>query len=216
MPTTRIRKSQLNPRKLPKQPRSEATVEAILEAAAQVFERHGYAPGTTNRIAERAGISIGSLYQYFPNKDAILVELVRRHLAEGTLALWPHIERLQSGEALERVLPDVVTAMVALHDHSPQLHRVLFEETPLPPLLRSELQSTERALVDVLASSLRSAEEVECRDPQLTARILLGAIEGLTHRLVLYPPEHATTGAVAAEITRLTRAYLRDLVEPTS
>jgi AcrR family transcriptional regulator len=190
-------------------------VEAILEAAAQVFERHGYAQGTTNRIAERAGISIGSLYQYFPNKDAILVELVRRHLAEGTVELGSHVERLHAGEALEAVLPDVVAAMVALHDRTPRLHRVLFEETPLPKLVRSELQSAERALLGVLASSLESAEEIECRDPRLTARILLGAIEGLTHSLVLHPLEGANTGAVAKEITRLIRAYLHDL-RPTN
>jgi AcrR family transcriptional regulator len=87
MMATRIPSRRLVPRKLPKQERSEATVESILDAAAQVFERHGYAAGTTSRIAERAGVSIGSLYQYFPNKDAILVALVHRHLAESTAAL---------------------------------------------------------------------------------------------------------------------------------
>jgi AcrR family transcriptional regulator len=70
---TRVAASQ--PRRKPVQDRSLATVEAILEAAAQVFERYGYAAGTTNRIAGRAGVAIGSLYQYFRNKDAILVAL---------------------------------------------------------------------------------------------------------------------------------------------
>ena len=71
------------PRKSPSQERSRQTVDAIIEAAAQVFERHGYAGGTTNRIAERAGVSIGSLYQYFPNKEAILAVLLERHVAEA-------------------------------------------------------------------------------------------------------------------------------------
>jgi AcrR family transcriptional regulator len=62
--------ARLSPRARPSQARSRDTVEALLQAAAQVFECHGYAAGTTNRIAERAGVSIGSLYQYFPNKDA--------------------------------------------------------------------------------------------------------------------------------------------------
>ena len=65
--------ARLQARKFPQQSRSQETVEAIVGAATQVFERHGYAAGTTNRIAERAGVSIGPLYQYFPNKDAILV-----------------------------------------------------------------------------------------------------------------------------------------------
>ena len=117
----------LKPRRRPVQERSLATVEAILQAAAQVFERHGYAAGTTNRIAERAGVSIGTLYQYFSNKDAILVALVHRHLAESTAALQPHIERLNHSAGFDDVLPDIVQAMVAMHALAPGLHRVLFE-----------------------------------------------------------------------------------------
>src|SRR5256885_17137254 len=86
--------TRLKPRRRPRQERSRETVEAIVEAAAQVFERHGYAAGTTNRIAERAGVSIGSLYQYFPNKDAIVAELARRHIAEIGAVAWPGLEAL--------------------------------------------------------------------------------------------------------------------------
>src|SRR5215471_21205054 len=95
----------LDPRRAPSQSRSRDTVEAIVEAAAQVFERHGYAAGTTNRIAERAGVSIGSLYQYFPNKDAIVMELARRHIAQ---------------------LDEAASAgLQALVDHDPPLHDAL-------------------------------------------------------------------------------------------
>src|ERR1700727_158166 len=89
----------LTPRKAAKQARAQATVDAIVEAAAQVFESLGYAAATTNRIAERAGVSIGSLYQYFPNKDAILVALARRHLAEGMVVMWPQVQRLSGEES---------------------------------------------------------------------------------------------------------------------
>jgi AcrR family transcriptional regulator len=73
-------------RRSPRQTRSRATWEAILEAAAQILERHGAAALTTNRIAERAGVSIGSLYQYFPNKHAVLAELIRRELGSALLS----------------------------------------------------------------------------------------------------------------------------------
>jgi AcrR family transcriptional regulator len=209
MSATRISQRRLVPRKLPKQPRSEATVEAIVEAAAQVFERHGYAAGTTNHIAERAGCSIGSVYQYFPNKDAILVALVRRHLAEGTAALWPHVERLRAGEPIDEVLADVVDAMVSLHATAPRLHQVLFEETPLPAMLRSELDAMEDGLVEVLAHSLKTAPGIKTADPYLVARIVVSSIEGLTHRLVLRPPKGATTDHIVGEITTLVRAYLK-------
>jgi AcrR family transcriptional regulator len=168
MSATRIPNQRLTPRKLPKQARSEATVEAVLEAAAQVFERHGYAAGTTNRIAERAGVSIGTLYQYFPNKDAILVALVHRHIAEGTAALGPHLQRLSCGASFDDVLPDIVDSMVAMHALAPGLHRVLFEETQLPPTLRVELDALEDRLVDLAAGALAADTSTAPNDPRLT------------------------------------------------
>lgn len=76
-------KRQLDPRKQPRQRRSEETRHRILDAATHVFAEYGYAAGTTNRIAEYADVSVGSLYQYYPNKDAILLELATRHLDAG-------------------------------------------------------------------------------------------------------------------------------------
>jgi len=205
MSATRIPTGRLTPRKLPKQARSEATVEAVVEAAAQVFELHGYAAGTTNRIAERAGVSIGSLYQYFPNKDAILVALVRRHLAESTAVLESHLERLERGASFDELLPDVVEAMVAMHALAPGLHRVLFEETRLPPALRAELDGLEDRLIDLTADALPD----DLRDPRLLGRVIVNTIEGLTHRLVLRRPTGVSSEQIAREITALVRAYIR-------
>jgi AcrR family transcriptional regulator len=96
-----------------------------LDAAAHVFTENGYAAGTTNRIAEQAGISIGSLYQYFPNKDAILRALMDSHLDAGTRLLS---ERLSGGlpEKLEDTLRVFVRAAIDNHRDNPRLHRVLF------------------------------------------------------------------------------------------
>jgi len=183
-------------------------VDAILEAAAQVFERHGYAAGTTNRIAERAGVSIGSLYQYFPNKDAVLVALVRRHVAEGNAALAPRVERLSRGARLDDVLAEIVAAMVALHALAPRLHRVLFEETRLPLSLRAELDEFEDRLVDLAAGVLIGELDPPPVDARLSARVLVSAIEGLTHRLVLRPLSGVSSEAIAREITELARGYV--------
>jgi AcrR family transcriptional regulator len=209
MSSTRIPKRRLEPRKLPKQPRSEATVQAVLEAAAQVFECHGYAAGTTNRIAKRAGVSIGTLYQYFPNKDAILVALVNQHLAESTAALQPHLDRLNRGAGFDDVLPDIVQAMVTMHALAPGLHRVLFEETPLPATLRAELDELEDQLIELAVQKLAADPSSAPNDPRLTARIVISTIEGLTHRLVLHPPPGVAPDAIAREITELVRAYIR-------
>ena len=75
------------PRKKPRQSRSQATVDVILDAAARIFVETGFAAATTNAIAERAGVSVGSLYQYFPNKLALLAALKERHVLQLKTAM---------------------------------------------------------------------------------------------------------------------------------
>src|SRR4030095_1333025 len=132
MPVAR-RADPLRPRRQPSQVRAQRTVHAILKAAAQVFTPRGDAGATTNHIAERAGVSIGSLYEYFPSKDALLVALLEVHIREGEA-----VRARAAGEmggprlALAAVARHLVKAMVELHGRERELHRVLFEEAPLP------------------------------------------------------------------------------------
>lgn len=100
------------PRRAPRQRRSRETVDTLLEAAAQMFTQRGLA-ATTNHIAERAGLSIGTLYQYFPNKEALLHALAARHLAEAQARLMPLLAELRRGapeseETVRQVLEVVV------------------------------------------------------------------------------------------------------------
>jgi len=199
------------PRKRPRQARSRLTVEAILDAAARVFERHGYAAGTTNRIAERAGVAIGSLYQYYPNKDAILVALVERHLDEGVAALTPLLEELRDAPPpLADGLARMVEAMVALHRERPALHRVLFEEAPRPPALRRRLAALEGALTAGVAAYLRACgvEVDAARDPDVAARLVVQVVETVTHELVIRPAGATSVQTYVAETVALLRGYL--------
>jgi AcrR family transcriptional regulator len=116
-----------------------ATRERILQAAARVLAEHGYARGTTNRIAEAAELSVGSLYQYFPNKDAVLAELVRRHVRAGVAAL----SDVSMEGPLDESLPAAVQALAALHSEDQRLHRVLFEQAPRPADVLEELLCAE-------------------------------------------------------------------------
>jgi AcrR family transcriptional regulator len=197
------------PRKTPRQERSRLTVDAILEAAADVFERHGYAAGTTNRIAERAGVSIGSLYQYFPNKDAILVALVERHLDEGVAAAGPVLERLVvDPPPLEEGLRGLVEAMVALHRERPGLHRVLFEEAPRPPALRRRLDGMTADARVAVAAFLRGRGVA--RDPDLAARLVVQVIETVTHEVVLRPGDVPVQAYVDETVALLVGYVTRD------
>jgi AcrR family transcriptional regulator len=210
MSTTR-----LAPRKTPVQRRGVETRDRIVEAAARVFSRHGYAAGTTNRIAAEAGLSVGSLYQYFPNKDAILVELVRRHVAAGAAAVRDALDAAVAGAAargghldVEAALGAVVDAVIALHLDDPGLHQVLFEESPRPPEVLVELRVMERALVERAAALLAAAPEVRVADPVLAARIAVVTVESLVHRVVATREPQVDVAAFRDELVRMVRRYL--------
>jgi AcrR family transcriptional regulator len=185
MPSTR-----LSPRKVPVQARAVETRDRILDAAARVFSARGYSAGTTNRIAAEAGMSVGSLYQYFPNKDAILVELVRRHVTEGTEAFHRRTAERTAGGA-GGLPPDLtgrielfVDVMIANHSGDPALHQVLFEEAPRPAELLDQLHALEQALIDATAGLLEDDPEVTVADHRMAARMVVTTIESLVHRLV--------------------------------
>lgn len=206
MPTRRA--GALRPRKLPSQERSRATVAVILEAAARVFASHGYAGATTNRIAAKAGVSIGTLYEYFPNKDALLVALMEAHIAEGEAMLAAAgAEALRPGRELTDAVGDLVRAMIDLHARDRALHRVLFEETPLPVPVRRRLEAVEREVAAAIATWLGSHPEVRVPDPVLAATLLVQTIEALTHRVVIHG-EAAAQPQLQAEMVALVCAYL--------
>jgi AcrR family transcriptional regulator len=200
---------QLKPRKRPSQARSKATVEAILVAAAQIFRRQGYAGATTDRIAERAGVSVGSLYQYFPNKDAILVALTERHVDAGFALVRELLaETLSDVPALEPLLRRFVVAMITLHEREPELHRVLFEEAPLPASLRRQLRRRENELATEVAALLEVHPEVRMRDPRLTAYVLVQSVDALIHNFILHPPEGIDAESLTGETVRMLCLHL--------
>ncbi|MGC7198186.1 TetR/AcrR family transcriptional regulator [Mycobacteroides abscessus] len=178
--------SRLQPRKQPRQDRAEATRRRILEAAAHVFADFGYAAGTTNRIAERAEISIGSLYQYFPNKDAILVELMTAHTHRGFALIHQH---LAAGlpDTIEDTLRVFVRSAIDNHRDSPRLHRVLFEEAPRPPEFLAMLHRSEDAVIAAAEAVLAAHPEVRVTETCTAARMVVATIESLVHRLIAGP-----------------------------
>ena len=201
------RLDELQPRKNPAQARSRAVVN-ILEAAARGFARKGYAAATTNHIAETAGVSVGSLYEYFPNQHALLVALMESHIEESRSVLSAAAEAaLQEGMALPDSVGILVHAMIGLHARDRALHRVLFEETPLPPRIRRQLEAVEAAMALRVADHLERHPDVRTDNPALAARILVQTVEGLTHRLVIHGSTVDDPGHVR-EIVTLCVAYL--------
>lgn len=119
-------KKKLTARKKPRQERSVATVEAILQAATYILTKRGWDTFTTNEVARKAGVNVASLYQYFPNKESIVAELQRRHV-RGLKQRWPDPPRNLSIPEYVRVMLD---AVVSEHRANPPLHRVFADELP--------------------------------------------------------------------------------------
>lgn len=176
----------LRPRKTATQQRAIDTRQRLLAAAARVFSEHGYAAGTTNRIAEAAGHSIGSLYQYFPNKDAILVELVTDHARSGIEAVQRHLDGGRLPDGLEDRLRLFIRAAIDNHRDDPALHRVLFEQAPRPPQLLELLHEAENLAVDAAGLLLGADPRVTVRNIPLAARMVVTTIESLVHRFVTH------------------------------
>lgn len=117
------------PRKKPNQKRSHVTFDAILEASAQLLAELGYAGTTTNGIAERAGVSIGSLYEYFPGKDAIFAALKTRLDSETFASVLQQVENVE-GKDPETFLRAVLESRIHAALERPELESLLHDEIP--------------------------------------------------------------------------------------
>lgn len=142
----------IDPRKKPRQARSQATVDAVVEAAARILETGGLAGFNTNAVAERAGVSIGSLYQYFPAKEALLAELLRRKrselLADMRAAVAPAPTR-----GLKAVADGLIHAAITHQLSRPRLASSLeYAEQILP--IDAETQSLKSEIVAIVAEAL--------------------------------------------------------------
>lgn len=166
------------------QARSHETVEVILEAAAQVFACEGYL-ATTNRIAERAGVSVGSIYQYFRDKDGLLVALAEAHLAEAQEELLAAFRAVgAAGLGVEGTLDALIRRVVALHRDQPLLHQLLFAQAPHPPEVVARFHALERAAGDALAQEFVRLD-VASEHPRFTAMLVVQGVTAQVHGAIL-------------------------------
>ncbi|WP_285640387.1 TetR/AcrR family transcriptional regulator [Lentzea sp. NBRC 102530] len=193
----------VSPRRKPSQVRAELTRDRILTAAAHVFSEHGYAAGTTNRIAERARVSIGSLYQYFPNKDAILAELMIRHIDRGT---WTQADDLDfSPGGLESVVRALVRDAIDNHRDDPRLLRIMIEEGQLSDDLRATITRHGAQRVAQVREVFARHPDVRVRDLDTAVDLVVFTVELNTHRLAALRRDVET---VETELVDMVTRYL--------
>ena len=199
-----------NPRKSASQQRSRATVQALLDATARVLTKEGYDRASTNRIAATAGVSVGSLYQYFPNKEALVAALVARHNREMLDLLREALKEVASLD-LATATAKLVRAAVDAHRVDPALHRVFDEQVPRMGQL-AKIEALQGETFQLVRSYLEERrDEISVRDLDSTASILVTTVEALTHQFVIHGSAAPARDRdrFIDEVTRLVVGYLQ-------
>jgi AcrR family transcriptional regulator len=195
-------------RRTARQARSKATVEAVLTAGARILAAKGWAGFTTNAVAAKAGVSIGSLYEYFPDKGAICAAILERHIAQAEQLAAARLEQATAHTAPSRIARLLVRGFVDLHAEDPRLHRVLSSEVPVPAHLRRRIE----ALTERLAGGVAIALAGHVPEARIAARLLVDAADSLTHRWIVDAAGKPLDAAVMVrELERLFEAYLNSV-----
>ncbi len=209
------------PRKKPRQERARVTVQALLEATTQILIEEGYYKTTTNKIAKRAGISIGSLYQYFPNKESIIAELIQTHATQQTQLLRSKLREF-SETPPEVAVAALIDVLLEAHRLNPKLHRVVLEQIPNLGL-KDLLTSCRQQAILMLTHELQRRQEkqlytaIRPQNLEMASFIVVYTIEGLIQNALTqsdFFDDEQKTATYKTEICQLILRYLA--VDPST
>ena len=204
----------LEPRKSPVQARSAASVDAILEATIQVLLSAGKERLTTTRVAARAGVSVGTLYQYFPNKSALLQAALKRHLDEVIEAV-ERVCREQKGQTLQRMATVLITTFLNAKMRDAKTSVALYSvssDVDGVKMARQMGVRSNKAIVEMLKTS----REALTKDPQAVAAVLQGAMGGVSRRLLESVTPEKEFELLREELIAMACAYLKSCTQRQS
>jgi AcrR family transcriptional regulator len=205
------RRPPTKPRKQASQSRSRATVDALIEATARILVREGFDRASTNRIAREAGVSVGSLYQYYPCKEALVAAVIERHNHDLMRVVRSALSEVSS-QPLEQGVRKLIAAAIEAHRVDPKLHRVLAEQIPRVGALE-DVEVFNRQNCRLFRTYLEThGHELSAVDLDMADFVCVTSIEALTHNAVLHRPEVLSderVGTLVEEATRLVLGYLR-------
>jgi len=197
----------LEPRKSPVQARSAASVDAILQATIQVLLHVGKERLTTTKVALRAGVSVGTLYQYFPNKSALLKAALKRHMDEITEAI-ELVCHQQKGHSLEQMATALMTTFLEAKMRDAKTSVALYavsSDVDGAKIVQEIRIRSNRAIVGML----KTAREQLTTDPELVASMLQGVMVGVSRRLLESSAPEKQFDTLRQELIFLACAYLK-------
>jgi AcrR family transcriptional regulator len=204
-------KLETSPRKSASQERSRSTVDALLEATTRILIKEGYDRASTNRIAEVAGVSIGSLYQYFPSKEALVAAVVDRHTQELSAVTRNALVKM-AARPIEDAAREFVSVAIDAHRVNPKLHGVLAEQIPRVGRLENIEANVRDGYALVRGYLEAHRDEIDVADLDLAAFVVVTVVEALTHAAVLRRPDILADNKARQfvdDVTRLIVGYLR-------
>ena len=193
----------LKPRKTPVQERSNASVNAILQATVQVLLKEGIAKITTKRVAARAGVSIGTLYQYFPNKNSLLHVLFRQQLDSFELNFHKACTAVRGAKLIE-MAEALASAFVKTKFGDAETSIALYAAAGNSDGCRRMRTRTAK----VLADTITTASDRTVMDPPRVARMLFSAMAGISRDIIAAGLSRNTMSEMERELTQLLCAYL--------
>jgi AcrR family transcriptional regulator len=200
---------EIKPRKQPVQARSASTVAALLEASIQVLLAVGYRKFTTTRVAARAGVSVGSLYQYFPNRQALISAVIERHMDDMFATIERRARELH-GRPLQEIVWGLVDAVVAAKWERIEVSRALHE--PLADVRGAQcVQETALKVAGPLAEILRSCSDARFDDAHRLALLIVISSSSLMQTAIADSTNAFDKEALRTHMRAMMLGYLREM-----
>lgn len=182
-------------------------VDNILEAAGQVLSEKGYAGMNTNLVAERAGVSVGSVYQYFPHKDSLIAALHERHASHMYQVINAVLDASNKA-SLRSQIESMVRALLAAHLVEPKLHKVLEREFPFFDAPQGDSETDQSIAKRVRALLEQFKDHIRPRNLDLATWVVLKITESMVHAAVIEPPSGFSVSEVEEAIAEAVMGYL--------
>ena len=205
MPANALRR--FEPRKTPVQRRAAVTVGAISEATIQVLLKQGVNRLTTTRVAERAGVSVGTLYQYYPNKQSLLLAVLADHLDHVTAAVEAACEQARH-QPLSDMVRAVVEAFVDAKMERSDVSRALYQfavDIGGPALVKGVGQRSRKAL----EAMLRTASDIASPPDKFAVEMMFAAMAGATRHVLEAGASPAMIRGLREHLVVLCQSYMR-------
>lgn len=194
-------------RRQPQQRRARQTREAVLDAVIRIVQREGIGAVTTNRVAEVAGVSIGSVYQYFPDKQAIFLALHRRHIDQVDRVIQTALVE-HAAAPLDELMQAMIEAMIEAHSSDPELHSLLAAKVPHRADGTSDFAVRLHGAFR-LALASRTHERKQADDLDRLAFVVANLVDSLSHAALFRRPPGLSLAQAKAEVLKAVLAYVR-------